>query len=131
MRRLRFCFFKQKTAYEMRISDWSSDVCSSDLAIFIANYGNAAVRAANAASQGELADPPDELAETSLLSPRGELLIATAKEEARFEQHMAGATETEEIGPDEAVRLFPILPRERLPRACYDNPARQDKRRVG
>src|SRR3546814_2680310 len=34
---VRFCFlffiffFKQKTAYEMRISDWSSDVCSSDL----------------------------------------------------------------------------------------------------
>src|SRR3546814_5183110 len=30
-----FCFFKQKTAYEMRISDWSSDVCSSDLAVEI------------------------------------------------------------------------------------------------
>src|SRR3546814_8363063 len=28
---LSFFFFKQKTAYEMRISDWSSDVCSSDL----------------------------------------------------------------------------------------------------
>src|SRR3546814_17697474 len=28
-----FFFFKQKTAYEMRISDWSSDVCSSDLAM--------------------------------------------------------------------------------------------------
>src|SRR3546814_5564019 len=27
-------FFKQKTAYEMRISDWSSDVCSSDLALW-------------------------------------------------------------------------------------------------
>src|SRR3546814_6383021 len=27
-----YLFFKQKTAYEMRISDWSSDVCSSDLA---------------------------------------------------------------------------------------------------
>src|SRR3546814_7552015 len=27
-------FFKQKTAYEMRISDWSSDVCSSDLLIY-------------------------------------------------------------------------------------------------
>src|SRR3546814_10716829 len=26
-----FCFFKQKTAYELRISDWSSDVCSCDL----------------------------------------------------------------------------------------------------
>src|SRR3546814_3820058 len=30
-----FFFFKQKTAYEMRISDWSSDVCSSDLAIIV------------------------------------------------------------------------------------------------
>src|SRR3546814_3540545 len=29
-----FFFFKQKTAYEMRISDWSSDVCSSDLCAF-------------------------------------------------------------------------------------------------
>src|SRR3546814_7264312 len=28
-----FLFFKQKTAYEMRISDWSSDVCSSDLGV--------------------------------------------------------------------------------------------------
>src|SRR3546814_5304990 len=30
-----FFFFKQKTAYEMRISDWSSDVCSSDLPVAI------------------------------------------------------------------------------------------------
>src|SRR3546814_2346855 len=29
-----FFFFKQKTAYEMRISDWSSDVCSSDLPFY-------------------------------------------------------------------------------------------------
>src|SRR3546814_4231745 len=32
-----FFFFKQKTAYEMRISDWSSDVCSSDLLRDVAN----------------------------------------------------------------------------------------------
>src|SRR3546814_4695308 len=31
-----FFFFKQKTAYEMRISDWSSDVCSSDLVFVVA-----------------------------------------------------------------------------------------------
>src|SRR3546814_7805486 len=31
--RVVFVFFKQRTAYEMRISDWSSDVCSSDLAL--------------------------------------------------------------------------------------------------
>src|SRR3546814_4715413 len=30
-----FFFFKQKTAYEMRISDWSSDVCSSDLRLVV------------------------------------------------------------------------------------------------
>src|SRR3546814_6111536 len=35
-----FFFFKQKTAYEMRISDWSSDVCSSDLPIVqLAQHG--------------------------------------------------------------------------------------------
>src|SRR3546814_10358080 len=35
---LKFCFFfKQKTAYEMRISDWSSDVCSSDLIDLVTN----------------------------------------------------------------------------------------------
>src|SRR3546814_8287278 len=34
-----FFFFKQKTAYEMRISDWSSDVCSSDLgALYLVPY---------------------------------------------------------------------------------------------
>src|SRR3546814_9100203 len=36
-----FFFFKQKTAYEMRISDWSSDVCSSDLLFILA--GNVAI----------------------------------------------------------------------------------------
>src|SRR3546814_7505476 len=39
-----FFFFKQKTAYEMRISDWSSDVCSSDL-IFSENVAIAMMRA--------------------------------------------------------------------------------------
>src|SRR3546814_2016165 len=33
-----FFFFKQKTAYEMRISDWSSDVCSSDLSWTTLSY---------------------------------------------------------------------------------------------
>src|SRR3546814_5639074 len=36
-----FFFFKQKTAYEMRISDWSSDVCSSDLLV-VKNTGEQA-----------------------------------------------------------------------------------------
>src|SRR3546814_9258609 len=50
----RFFFFKQKTAYEMRISDWSSDVCSSDLSARIRNQialnrKNAAILASSAA----------------------------------------------------------------------------------
>src|SRR3546814_13130182 len=42
-----FLFFKQKTAYEMRISDWSSDVCSSDLpdAVPAGKYAKAALTA--------------------------------------------------------------------------------------
>src|SRR3546814_2670315 len=38
MFRIWFFFFKQKTAYEMRISDWSSDVCSSDLHRLASNH---------------------------------------------------------------------------------------------
>src|SRR3546814_6195759 len=53
-----FFFFKQKTAYEMRISDWSSDVCSSDLGLIAANGGSNGERvffglAGNAMPPGE------------------------------------------------------------------------------
>src|SRR3546814_10870759 len=41
-----FFFFKQQTAYEMRISDWSSDVCSSDL-IVEAGHGTEKQRPVN------------------------------------------------------------------------------------
>src|SRR3546814_2897431 len=39
-----FFFFKQKTAYEMRISDWSSDVCSSDLSLAVFDSAGSAPR---------------------------------------------------------------------------------------
>src|SRR3546814_3773053 len=47
-----FFFFKQKTAYEMRISDWSSDVCSSDLFMMSPrpNTGSGRLRSAKAPS---------------------------------------------------------------------------------
>src|SRR3546814_4980496 len=47
-----FFFFKQKTAYEMRINDWSSDVCSSDLAI----AGRAAIDQGDARRPGQRDD---------------------------------------------------------------------------
>src|SRR3546814_10124215 len=43
-----FFFFKQETAYEMRISDWSSDVCSSDLGVSCAEGEFAAVSSMDA-----------------------------------------------------------------------------------
>src|SRR3546814_9053441 len=47
---LYFCFFKQKTAYEVRISEWSSDVCSSDL---VDALGYATLRLRQAGDVGE------------------------------------------------------------------------------
>src|SRR3546814_9353412 len=44
-------FFKQKTAYEMRISDWSSDVCSSDLDPPLRRHDGAVHRVAEVADQ--------------------------------------------------------------------------------
>src|SRR3546814_8944260 len=73
------CFCKQKTAYEMRISDWSSDVCSSDLSAGEAiDYFRGAgylmldVTAAHAAAVEDLprlhADPFDRLIVTQALT---------------------------------------------------------------
>src|SRR3546814_10129928 len=53
-------FFKQKTAYEMRISDWSSDVCSSDLTLYglgagvWSRNGNTAYRMGRAIQAGRV-----------------------------------------------------------------------------
>src|SRR3546814_5449517 len=53
-----FFFFKQKTAYEMRISDWSSDVCSSDLNCeFIPKRAMATAKLASGATSGAPPEP--------------------------------------------------------------------------
>src|SRR3546814_4039368 len=60
-----FFFFKQKTAYEMRISDWSSDVCSSDLDRASAHQ----VRAARQDLQARHAAVGQRAAEPRVLRP--------------------------------------------------------------
>src|SRR3546814_15849140 len=52
-----FLFFKQKTAYEVRISDWSSDVCSSDLGEPAHSLAQQAARLGGVAEAGELHRP--------------------------------------------------------------------------
>src|SRR3546814_1161424 len=49
-----FFFFKKKTAYELRISDWSSDVCSSDLALGAPVYQQTVVTGAHFPSEHPL-----------------------------------------------------------------------------
>src|SRR3546814_8529401 len=55
-----FFFFKQKTAYEMRISDWSSDVCSSDLNMYVTEIteGRVSVRSPNGVTRVVHGDMP-------------------------------------------------------------------------
>src|SRR3546814_2710289 len=62
-------FFKQKTAYEMRISDWSSDVCSSDLK-------NALVKQALAETDSLLETDPDD---PYFLELKGQILLESGK----------------------------------------------------
>src|SRR3546814_3072235 len=64
-----FLFFKQKTAYEMRISDWSSDVCSSDL------HGVPHV-VCNPQNLDDVFDDIRRIASALRISARGEALVA-------------------------------------------------------
>src|SRR3546814_9217477 len=71
-----FFFFKQKTAYEMRISDWSSDVCSSDL---LAAHGHAfgiADAAQRRSRKNAGADGADNAADTVHAEDIGRVVIA-------------------------------------------------------
>lgn len=93
-------------------------------AIFLKNYGNPAIRALTAASETALVDPDPALTDRPLLSPRGSLMIAAEHELAAFAAHMETATGVEEISPDEAVARFPLLRRETIVRAAYEDDAR-------
>src|SRR3546814_11985205 len=68
-------FFKQKTAYEMRISDWSSDVCSSDLRRRPAGHGR---------RQSRIHDPVDEIGGVALRT------ATTARGQSRAQEQRGG-----------------------------------------
>src|SRR3546814_1938813 len=76
-----FFFFKQKTAYEMRISDWSSDVCSSDL------------QSDSAKSDDVAAAPPGKQCVMQVIGDGNEIAAPDPRAEylsvARVDQHLA------------------------------------------
>src|SRR3546814_3479489 len=83
-----FFFFKQKTAYEMRISDWSSDVCSSDL--------TAQAQAASAEPCPMIVNPQDEMQTPVMI---GEGPVAAGQ----LSDVPAEAGNTAEAAPDEII----------------------------
>src|SRR3546814_11273896 len=124
-----FFFFKQKTAYEMRISDWSSDVCSSDLM---------RRRSAGDAEQGVVSDFLRELRQFTARR-RQDLTRGHAK----GRQLAAGDTDQSGRGPHRRLARFtrrivvtacddrphPAIDRERI--AGTQAQFRSEERRVG
>src|SRR3546814_1394841 len=73
-----FFFFKQKTAYEMRISDWSSDVCSSDLAAPQRPWRSASRPSRSASGRGRPA-PMADMVDFLYTNPYGQALFLFGK----------------------------------------------------
>ncbi|MGM0586024.1 MAG: NAD(P)/FAD-dependent oxidoreductase [Pseudomonadota bacterium] len=92
-------------------------------AIFIRNYGNATLRALNAAS-APVFENPEGISEGPLLSPRGQMMIATEEELPALEAYLAGAEGMERLTPAEAGELVPILRTEALAAAAVEREAR-------
>src|SRR3546814_985009 len=89
-------FFKQKTAYEMRISDWSSDVCSSDLQLVdrprtdrLAAGGTVGRRELTLQRKGASNGVAAALAEDAVLAIQGAIVIARSLDDnAVFDRAM-------------------------------------------
>ena len=91
-------------------------------AIFIRNYGNAALRALNAASAPVL-EAPEGISDASLLSPRGELMFASEAELPVLEAYADGAAGLERLTAAEACALVPILRPDRIAAAVLERDA--------
>src|SRR3546814_7126602 len=85
-----FFFFKQKTAYEMRISDWSSDVCSSDLIGAVESQRQLAKRSVTAGAH--------------LIEDCGNAFAQFARDRPRRARQRGGALRVVEVGPIESYR---------------------------
>jgi len=91
-------------------------------AIFIRNYGNATLRALNAAA-APVFEAPEGISDRSLLSPRGELLLAGENELGTLQAYCDGASGIDLLEAADAVDLVPILRPERIVRAALERDA--------
>ncbi|MBL4750930.1 MAG: FAD-binding oxidoreductase [Amylibacter sp.] len=95
---------------------------SRSAAMFIRNYGNATLRALNASAEPFFLNP-EGVSDLSLLSPRGELLVADEDELAAFSEYAKGSQGLETLTADEAVEMVPILRKDRIAAALYEQNA--------
>ncbi len=91
-------------------------------AMFIRNYGNATLRALNANAEPFFLNPVG-IADSNLLTPRGELLIAREDELDVFADYAKGAIGLEQLTPDQAVDLVPILRKDKIAAALIEHNA--------
>ncbi|MFD1159142.1 NAD(P)/FAD-dependent oxidoreductase [Roseovarius aestuarii] len=91
-------------------------------ATFVRNYGNATLKVLNAAAEPILTRP-DGIADSSLLSPRGALVVAGEDEVAALDAFAEDASGIERIDPDEAMQHAPYLRRDWLVAALYEDSA--------
>lgn len=89
-------------------------------AVFILNYGNATLRALNALAFPALGGG---LLGDTVLSQRGELLVAGAQEVAALEAYLDGAEGMVRMTPDEALEMVPVLRRDKIVAAAYEEQA--------
>ena len=92
-------------------------------AIYIRNYGNAAVRALNDASAPFFDRRDETLFPHPLLTPRGILNVADEEGLARHEAMLVGATGMETLTPAQAIAMVPALRPEKLAAAAYERDA--------
>ena len=91
-------------------------------ATFILNYGNATLRALNAASEPVMRHPIG-ISDHSLLSPRGELLVASKDEMEALEAYADGATGLTRLDAAQTHAMVPVLKRDQIAAALYEENA--------
>lgn len=89
------------------------------MAMFILNYGNATLRALNAVAQPVFLEP-EGISDHSLLSPRGELMLATEDELDALEKELHQSTGLQRVTAAEAVDMVPILRPELIAAGFYE-----------
>lgn len=88
-------------------------------ALFILNYGNATLRALNRASAPVFRDPGD-LCKGPLLTPRGDMVLATEADLPALKAQVEGADGLESLTPEEAIKIVPVLKRDGLAGAAIE-----------